>query len=120
MYWRIYEPISDQEVSDFHLKPLDYVSQEQYNSQYKNDDIAIRKSIMMSKHYEYLAFLYTLKSMGIKDPLGDHWGELWTKFLATDKHFLDIHENYRGYYPVFEKFVDTLNAEQSSKNKQFY
>ena len=110
MYWRTYEPVSDQEVAEFHLKPTDYVTQDQYETQYKNDDKAIRKSIMMAKHYEYLAFLHTLKSMGIQDPLGTRWGELWTPFFATDKHFRDIHENYPGYYPKFEKFVDTLVA----------
>lgn len=110
MYWRTYEPVSDQEVSEFHLKPTNYISQEQYDTLYKNDDKAIRKSIMMAKHYEYLAFLHTLKNMGLSDPLGSHWGELWTEFYIADEEFRHIHESYRNYYPEFAKFVDALLA----------
>lgn len=115
MYWRTYEPVPDQAVSDFHLKPTDYISQEEYDKLPENDDKTIRKYIMMAKHYEYLAFLHTLKKERLRDPMGDQWLELWTKFYMTDREFLHIHENYQNYYPDFAKFVDELKAQTPLK-----
>jgi len=106
-YWRTYQPVSDAQVENVHLYPEDWMSSEKYE-EYRNDDKVIKRYIAMSQLFEYLAFAFYGKKLGIKDPLGDHWIRLWTTELAeTNKQFLEVMDYYRAYYPEFCNFIES-------------
>ena len=110
MYWGTYEPVTDNQVKEFHLNPEDYVQHDRYEAFYKKkeNDAAVRKCILMAQRYEYLAFLHTLRRMGIADPMGDHWLNKWVTDLLDSREFRDVHDYYRNYYPAFASAVDAL------------
>lgn len=116
MYWRNYEPVSPDLVYDLHLYPSDYMNEELYLRYYKTGERSnktgersIKRYIIHSRTYKYLAFLYVLHSeMGIEDPIGSHWADGWTKELLSSREFLDAHANYGTYYLGFRRHVDRL------------
>jgi len=112
LYWRTYDPVSDGHVQAFREFPEDYfITSQDYASRYADaPPEVIRRHIQMAMLYEYLAFTHNLESQGIGDPLGNDWMERWTLHHVTDPEFLKVHENYRGFYPKFERFVDELKS----------
>jgi hypothetical protein len=106
MYWKTYQPVSDEEVKEFHLLVEDYMDKIKYENNYKDNDEAIRKYITLLRLYEYLAFTYSLKRLKLPDPLGGEWTEHWIRDLFDYKEFLDVHEYHKYYYPEFRKFID--------------
>ena len=108
MYWRTYEPVEKEQISEFKLYPRDYMDISMYETRYQGNDNAIRRYIYMSQVYEFLSFTYALKMMRVPDPIGYHFVESWTKELISSPEFMDVHNQYRGYYPQFEAFVEHL------------
>lgn len=106
MYWKTYNPVTDEEVEDFKRHPDDWMSVSNYNISYKDDAKAIKQYIWMAKLFEYLAFIFYGKKLGIKDPFGDHWLRLWTTDLTAHKEFIEVKDYYQPYYPEFCKFVE--------------
>lgn len=106
MYWRLYEPITEEHVRTLEANPEDYVPMEKYLERYKDKPERIRRLIYMAQMYEYLVFLWSWKKLGVKDPLGENWLALWTGGLGLEEEFLDINEHYRAFYPEFAAFVD--------------
>jgi len=118
MYWKTYEPVTDEHVREFNDYPEDYMHRQLYERSYKGHPEAIRRYIYMSMLYEYLAFTYGLKTLSIGDPLGYHWTRRWTRDLSAAKEFQDVHEQYRGYYPHYEAFVDQVLREEESTTER--
>ena len=65
MYWKTYEPVSDDHIREFNDYPDDYMDTQVYESRYKGNTNAIRRYIYTSMLYEYLAFTYSLKTLSI-------------------------------------------------------
>ena len=105
-YWRTYEPTSDEEVRELKLLYEDYINEDLYKEHYVNNEEKIRKYISLTHLYEYLAFIYKLKKLNIRDPIGYKWAEEWTKSLWQYKEFRDVHFSHKGFYPDFEKFIN--------------
>ena len=108
MYWQLWQPVSDEQVAEFQMIPAEAIDMEIYETKYKNDAPAIRKYIILAQIYEYLAFLHTLKEMGIEDPLGEHWEDTYIMDLLNFPEFLDVHKSYYDFYPPFARSVDQL------------
>ena len=108
MYWKTYDPVTDEEIREFHLLPDDYIDKEKYDTHYKNDPEATRKYISLLSLYEYLAFTYSLKKLKLPDPMGYNWTERWAIDLLEYKEFIDVHEYHKNYYPEFGKFIDNI------------
>ena len=108
MYWRTYEPVSKEQIKEFELYPNDYMNLSLYEAKYKNNEVLIHRYIYMSQLYEFLGFTYTLKNMRIPDPIGYHFVENWTRELITCPQFIDVHNEYRSYFPAFQNFVDHI------------
>jgi hypothetical protein len=106
MYWKLYDPVSDAQIEEFKLYPEDYMTRERFDQFYKGQDVKIRKYIYFSMLYEYLAFTHILKDLKVPDPLGENWVDMYVAQLCQVSEFQDVHEEYRGYYPTFEKVVD--------------
>jgi hypothetical protein len=105
MYWKTYNPVTKEQVEDFHMHPDDWMSKINYEN-YKDGDKKIKKYIAMAQLFEYLAFNFYGKKLGIKDPFGDNWLRLWTTDLTANKEFLEVKDYYRPYYPEFCDFVE--------------
>lgn len=105
-YWKTYEPISDNHVRDFETYPDDFMRRELYQRRYAGKPDAIRRYIKLSQLYEFLAFSHTIGLLRLEDPLGPHWTRLWTDDLVESTEFLDVHRQYGGYYPEYERFVE--------------
>lgn len=75
MYWKMYEPISSQEVNDLKIFPEDWIEPAKFKTDYQNNEGAIKKYIRMSRLYEYLAFTFKLRKEKLPDPLGEEWLE---------------------------------------------
>jgi hypothetical protein len=108
MYWETYQPVTDDHVRDFIDYPEDYMNKELFEKRYSGKTQNIRRYIYMSMLYEYLAFTYSLKTSSVGDPLGYQWTQSWTRDLLQSPQFHDVHEQYRGYYPKYEAFVDDI------------
>jgi len=111
MYWKTFEPVTEEEISEFHLLIDDYMDKEKYDNYYKNEPEATRKYISLLSLYEYLAFTYSLKKLKLPDPMGYNWTERWAKDLLEYKEFRDVHEYHKDYYPEFGKFIDNTLKE---------
>jgi hypothetical protein len=107
-YVKTYEPVTDEQVENFHLYSHDFMDKTMYESRYSEDDGAIKRFIHMSQLYEYLAFTYKLPAIGIPDLLGSEWVTRWTNDLLRFQEFIDVHKQYQGYYPDYESFVESL------------
>lgn len=110
MYWNACTPASDKQVESFKDYPEDWIVRDRYEQTYKNDDRMIRRFIVMANTYEYLSFTFSMRKIGIPDVLGEHWLDNWTAKLSKQQVFTDVHDQYRGYYPEFEAFVDELTT----------
>ncbi len=108
MYRWTYEPVSDEEVHELKVFPEDYMDKTKWKSNYRGNPKAIRKYIIMSHLYEYLAFTYAIRELGLPDPLGNRWVELWTRRLIGKREFIDVHEYYKDFYPDFAKLVEDI------------
>ena len=108
MYWKMYEPISDEEVKDLKIFPEDWIVPEKFETEYQNNDDRIKKYIRMSRLYEYLAFTFKLRKHKLPDPLGEEWLEIWLQGLVKEKEFRDVHFYYGNFYPDFKSLVDKL------------
>ena len=108
MYWQVYAPVTDDDVKRLQISPTDYISLDLYKSDYEGNQDRIKRLIHMSKLYEYLNFLYVLKSNGVSDPLGDKWAALWAADLVDLPEFIHIDNSYKDYYPDFHKFLRKL------------
>jgi len=106
MYWKTYEPVSDEQLKEFHLLVEDYMDIIKYEKNYKDNDDAIRKYLTLLRLYEYLAFTHSLKRLKLPDPLGGEWTEHWARDLLGYEEFVDVHEYHKDYYPEFKKFID--------------
>jgi hypothetical protein len=86
---KTYEPVTDEQVENFHLYSHDFMDETMYKSRYSKDDGAIKRFIHMSQLYEYLAFTYKLPAIGIPDLLGSEWVTRWTNDLLRFQEFID-------------------------------
>ncbi|MEB3120418.1 MAG: hypothetical protein VKL41_04250, partial [Snowella sp.] len=111
-YMKTYEPVSDEQVANFRLYPDDFMDRKMYEDRYSNDDGAIKRYIHMSQLYEYLAFTLKLRDIDIPDLLGPEWVKRWTEDLLPFPEFRDVHEQYRGYYPEYQDFVDEIRRDR--------
>jgi hypothetical protein len=111
MFLDAYAPVNDEQVRDFKEFPDNFIKDEIYQNKYKCNDKKIRRYITISNLYEYLAFTYKMRSLGVPDLLGENWLEQWTKDLLNEEEFLDVHNSYSGYYPDFEEFVNKLRQQ---------
>jgi len=114
MYWTMYKPTTKEDFADFEFYVDDYMGRERYEHDYKGKRERIAWYIFMSQLYEYLAFTHSLKRLGLKDPLGDEWVDLWIRDNIKRKEFLDVHEEYGEYYPVFAKHVEEIKMATKS------
>ncbi|HPO13320.1 MAG TPA: hypothetical protein PLI09_07735 [Candidatus Hydrogenedentes bacterium] len=117
MYWKTYEPATDEKMEDFKLYPKDYIDPLVYKQRYCGNDKAIKKYIYMSQLYEYLVFVHLLGELKIPDPIGHHWLVKWAEELVHSREFRDVHDYYKGYYPTFEKLIDNLIAKVKREGK---
>lgn len=106
MLWKTHEPVSDDELKEFHLLMEDYMDETIYENNYKGNNEAIRRYISLLGLYIYLAFTYSLKKLKIPDPLGPEWTEHWATDLLNYKEFIDVHEYLKRFYPEFGAFID--------------
>ena len=100
MYWKTFPSVTDEEVRSFKDFPNDWITPELFDAKYRDKDNKIRRYIIISKIYEYLAFTYHIKTIELPDLLGDEWLEKWVNQLLNEEEFFDVHESYKGYYPV--------------------
>jgi hypothetical protein len=103
MYRWTYKPITEDDIKDFRINPRSYLA--------VSDDLSddqIRQLIDASRTYEFLAFSYKLRSLGLLDRSEKRWLNRWVQELATDKAFQRIHEAYGDYYEYFKDYVDRL------------
>ncbi|MGD9667836.1 MAG: hypothetical protein AB7U75_02150 [Hyphomicrobiaceae bacterium] len=114
MYWRTYEPVSDRQIEELRLNPTDYMTDEKF-SEIKDDEAALRRYIMNAQLFEYFAFLYSLKKLGIPDPLGRNWLAHWIEDLSNQREFSDVASYYEKYYPDLAKFVRQVHAKKARK-----
>ena len=114
MYWKIWEPVSDAQVNELRLYPDDYLSKDKYESQYRNDEKALRKYIYMLNVYEYLAFSYATRRLSLPEPLGRKWTTRWLSDLVEEQTFLDVHEYHKPFYPEIAAFIDKLLAQRAN------
>jgi len=77
MYWRTYDPVTNLQVDEFEMYVYDYMDDDIYQAKYKDNKDGIKRYIMIGQLYEYYAFGYPLRRMGIEDPLGQDWLTLW-------------------------------------------
>ncbi len=80
-----------------------------FNRKYIKKPHLIRKYIHHSKVYEILAFSYerNLAELGITaNPLGQAWIDAYVDSFKGDDVFLDVHEQYKGFYKHFEDYID--------------
>jgi hypothetical protein len=116
MYWRTsYEPVTDADTQDFLISPTDYMNDKLYKESYEGNIGAIRRYIFMSRRYEYLAFTFTMRELGVPDPLGPDWVEVWASELIDSPEFLHVQGEYRRYYPKFAAFIDSLRDEKETR-----
>jgi len=108
MYWRTYDPVSKEQVEELDMNPEDYMPSEQYRNAYRDNHSAKRRYLMLTQKYEYLAFLYALRNLGIRDPLGAHWLDNWVRDLSAEREFMEVNSHYRSYYPRFARLVDRI------------
>lgn len=106
MYWKTYDPISDNQIKEFELIPDDYINIEKYENYYKGNKDAIHKYLIYLQLYEYLALAHKLYELGINDPLG-HVTEKWTEDLLKINEFIDVHDYHKRFYPEFAKLIET-------------
>jgi hypothetical protein len=107
MYWKIYSPITDDEIDLVHACPDDFMPMEKYKK-IKGERETLRKYVLMSELFEYLAFTMELKSYGIEDTFGPDWVKLWTRDLKEKSEFMEVKDYYREYYPRYAAYVDEL------------
>lgn len=107
MYWKTYEPVTDDEVAELQRFPEDYMDRDLYDRKYAGHEDRIRKYISMLQLYEYLAFTHGLQTLGLEDPLGYEWTRRWTRDLIHEEEFLEVHNYHRFYYERFAKFIDS-------------
>jgi hypothetical protein len=108
MYWRTYDPVTNLQVDEFEMYVYDYMDDDIYQAKYKDNKDGIKRYIMIGQLYEYYAFGYPLRRMGIEDPLGQDWLTLWVDDklkVDPDGVFADVCEQYGHYYPEFARFV---------------
>jgi hypothetical protein len=111
MYWRNYEPVSGELVSELEAWPKAYMPPDQYAEFYASGQRSTARYISHSRTYEYLAFLYVLHyQMNIEDPLGPQWADSWINELLESPEFLDAHTNYGAYYPAFRNHVNRIRG----------
>lgn len=108
MYWKVtHEPTPQAAIDALRSDPArSYLDIDRFEEFYRHDDGRIRNYIEYGKIYEYLAFLFALRKMGIKDPLGPNWFPNWIADLIKNEEFLDVDKQYRDYYPEFSKYVE--------------
>jgi hypothetical protein len=112
MYWKTFEPLQKDEIKEFKIYPDGSMDKELYLSKYKGRKKKIRKYLMFSKHYEYLAFSYKLQKLKLPDTLGYFWTEKWIKDLLLEDEFRDVHNYYKEYYPELTKFIENQSNQQ--------
>jgi len=110
MYWKTYEPVSEDEMNEFKLYPEAYMPKALYERKYKRDKTARHNYLYLSKVYKYLIFAFALKKYKLSAPLTNQITETWAKELVKDKVFLDVHENCKDYYPLFAEYVESLKG----------
>ena len=118
MYWKTYEPVTEEDVQELHLYPDDYMDNDKYQKVYKDNPQKIRRYIGMLTLYEYLAFSYTLKTLHLPDPLGYKWTERWTRDLLENDEFRDVHLYQKEYYPEFAVYIDRILATLHAETEQ--
>lgn len=99
MYWRTRAPISDEQVNEVAIAPDDVMDPEEYKNWYKDHPDDLRRYLYLARCYEYLAFAHSMKTLGLPDPLGDSWTQLWASDLARHPEFRKINSWYERYYP---------------------
>jgi hypothetical protein len=115
MYMKTYEPVSEEEINELELYPRDYMSPSLYEAKYKNNRTAIKRYIYMYQLYDFLGFTYTLKKKGISDPIGEQFNNNWLCELLTCSEFIDVHNEYKSYFPKFQKYInDRLDKKKIS------
>jgi hypothetical protein len=109
-YWRSYDPITADHISDFKIDHGEYMDEELYIGKYKGNDQLIRRYIHISQLYEILAFSLLIERANEGEGynlLGMDWINAYCRRLAKDEVFRDIHQQYKGFYKEFEDFIDT-------------
>jgi hypothetical protein len=106
MYWKTYDPISKDEIREFKIYPENWMDKKIYHNKYKGRKKLIRKYLMFSKQYEYLAFSFRLITLKVPDSLGHDWTKKWLNDLLEKEEFLDVHEYYKEYYPELARYID--------------
>jgi hypothetical protein len=94
MYWKTYEPVTDNHVRDFVKYPEAYMTKTLYEKHYAGRSDDIREYITMAMFYEYLAFTHCLRAMHITDPLGAQWADNWATVLSRSAVFWDVHSQF--------------------------
>lgn len=113
MYMRTCAPVTDQQVEDMKENPSEYLDLAVYDRRYRGNDRAIRDYIYCVTLYEYLAFTYTLHCVyKIKDPINSDWIRMWVREMVCKQAFRDAYRFSRGYYPDFERYVESLLAQR--------
>jgi hypothetical protein len=111
LYWRLYEPVTDDHLKTLRAYPEGYMSRDTYESKYKGDGAAkdelIRRYIILSATYEYLAFSVELYSQ-VKDPIKGDWIGIWVLELWECPEFQDVHRHYESYYETFADYLKRL------------
>ncbi|MGE0811253.1 MAG: hypothetical protein AB7N69_11675 [Immundisolibacter sp.] len=110
MYWRLFQPVSDEQIKDFAVFPQNYMDLDRYRTDYQGKPDSIRRYIHISMLYEYLAFTFTLHhTLKVHDPLrkGD-WGARWTRDLIAEKEFMHVNDYYGAYYPDFRDEINNV------------
>jgi hypothetical protein len=107
MYWRVTQtPIDKAQIEAIRADPArSYMDLKRFNEYYSSDDAKLRDYLEYGKLYEYLAFLFALRSMGVEDPLGPDWLPKWLADLVRNQEFLDVNEQYKSYYPDFSNYL---------------
>jgi hypothetical protein len=105
MYRTTSQPVTDEELGEFRRTPREYIDLRRYGEFYVGNDEKCKRYIYMSHVYEYLAFTHQIRMLGLPDPLGSHWLELWVGELKDEPEFQDVATYYEGYYPDFADFV---------------
>jgi hypothetical protein len=115
MYWRTYDPVTEDQISELKIYPRDYMDPKKYETFYKDKPESIKKYIMMMKLYDYLAFINGLRKEKLSDPLGNNWSNLWTSELIDEKEFMEIHNFHKIFYPDFAEYIDKIISKKTEE-----